>query len=100
MVNRDAPYELTEDWVDKLVREYKIDYIVHGDDACFTADGRDAYAYAKKLGIFKTIKRTHGVSTTDIVGRMLLCSREHHMREEGGATPSSIRDRAGSAVRN
>ena len=79
-VIRDAPYELTKEWVDKLVREYGIDYIVHGDDACLTADGKDAYAYAKELGLFKTVKRTEGVSTTDIVGRMLLCSKEHHVR--------------------
>ena len=43
-------------------------------------DGQDAYAYAKSIGRFKMIKRTEGVSTTDIVGRMLLMSKEHHVR--------------------
>jgi hypothetical protein len=43
------------------------------------ADGRDAYAYAKRIGVYKQIKRTEGVSTTDIVGRMLLMTREHHL---------------------
>ncbi len=39
------------------------------------ADGSDAYAYAKKIGRFRLIKRTEGVSSTDIVGRMLMCTR-------------------------
>jgi ethanolamine-phosphate cytidylyltransferase len=78
-VIRDAPYDLTEEWVNKLVNEHQIDYIVHGDDPCITADGKDAYAYAKRIGKYKSIKRTEGVSTTDIVGRMLLMTREHHV---------------------
>ena len=44
------------------------------------ADGRDAYGYVKSIGKFKVIKRTEGVSTTDIVGRMLLMTKEHHVR--------------------
>jgi ethanolamine-phosphate cytidylyltransferase len=88
--------------VDYLVKEHGIDFIVHGDDPCFTVrpgtilhilvivlyigirvlqpDGQDAYGYCKSIGRFKLIKRTEGVSTTDIVGRMLLMSKEHHVR--------------------
>ena len=36
--------------------------------------------------MFKTIKRTEGISTTDIVGRMLLMNREHHVRSVWRAT--------------
>jgi ethanolamine-phosphate cytidylyltransferase len=104
-VIRDAPYDLTEAWVTTLVEKYAIDYIVHGDDPCITADGKDAYAYAKRIGKYKQIKRTEGVSTTDIVGRMLLMSCEHHLpgpteeeraREEAGLTSGSVRERTGS----
>ena len=56
----------------KLFDEYNIDYIIHGDDPCLLPDGSDAYALAKKAGRYKQIKRTEGVSSTDIVGRMLL----------------------------
>ena len=51
-----------------LFHEYKIDYIIHGDDPCLLPDGTDAYALAKKAGRYKQIKRTEGVSSTDIVG--------------------------------
>lgn len=122
-VIRDAPYDLTQEWVDTLIRDHGIDYVVHGDDPCFTADGKDAYAYAKSIGRcvracyralacpstllscyssglhthadncapltmrilradvrrYRQFKRTEGVSTTDIVGRMLLMTREHHV---------------------
>lgn len=71
-----APYAITEDFMNKLFTEYNIDYIIHGDDPCLLPDGTDAYALAKKAGRYKQIKRTEGVSSTDIVGRMLLCVRE------------------------
>jgi len=67
------------EWVDGLLRDHKIDYIAHGDDPCITKDGKDAYAYAKSIGVYKEFKRTEGASTTDIVGRMLLMTREHHV---------------------
>lgn len=63
-----APYAITEDFMNHLFNEYKIDYIIHGDDPCLLPDGTDAYALAKKAGRYKQIKRTEGVSSTDIVG--------------------------------
>ncbi|KAD2394136.1 hypothetical protein E3N88_41113 [Mikania micrantha] len=66
-----APYAITEDFMNSLFSEHKIDYIIHGDDPCLLPDGSDAYALAKKVGRYKQIKRTEGVSSTDIVGRIL-----------------------------
>ncbi|KAG6466187.1 hypothetical protein ZIOFF_076030 [Zingiber officinale] len=78
-VIHDAPYAITEEFMNKLFTEYQIDYIIHGDDPCLLPDGTDAYALAKKAGRYKQIKRTEGVSSTDIVGRMLLCVRERSL---------------------
>ncbi|KAG6741044.1 hypothetical protein POTOM_056528 [Populus tomentosa] len=66
-----APYAITEKFMNSLFNEHKIDYIIHGDDPCLLPDGTDAYALAKKAGRYKQIKRTEGVSSTDIVGRIL-----------------------------
>ncbi|XP_059318143.1 ethanolamine-phosphate cytidylyltransferase-like [Lycium ferocissimum] len=66
-----APYAITEDFMNRLFTEHKIDYIIHGDDPCLLPDGTDAYALAKQAGRYKQIKRTEGVSSTDIVGRIL-----------------------------
>ncbi|KAJ8428780.1 hypothetical protein Cgig2_014388 [Carnegiea gigantea] len=77
----DAPYAITEDFMEKLFDEYNVDYIIHGDDPCLLPDGTDAYALAKRAGRYKQIKRTEGVSTTDIVGRMLLCVRERSLSD-------------------
>ncbi|OVA19276.1 Cytidyltransferase-like domain [Macleaya cordata] len=71
-----APYEITEQFMDRLFNEHKIDYIIHGDDPCLLPDGSDAYALAKKVGRYKQIKRTEGVSSTDIVGRILASMRD------------------------
>ncbi|XP_048602065.1 ethanolamine-phosphate cytidylyltransferase-like [Brassica napus] len=64
----DAPYAITEEFMKRLFDEYRIDYIIHGDDPCVLPDGTDAYALAKKAGRYKKIKRTEGVSSTDIAG--------------------------------
>jgi ethanolamine-phosphate cytidylyltransferase len=69
-----APYVTQLEYMDK----YNCDYCVHGDDLVMTADGEDTYHLVKKAGRFRTIPRTVGVSTTDLVGRMLLMTREHH----------------------
>mmetsp|Transcript_9815 Transcript_9815/g.19995 ORF Transcript_9815/g.19995 Transcript_9815/m.19995 type:complete len:428 (-) Transcript_9815:353-1636(-) len=74
-----APYDLTADFLKVLFEDYNIDYIIHGDDPCIGKDGQDVYAAAKRAGRFRSIKRTEGVSSTDIVGRMLLCTRTHHL---------------------
>lgn len=77
----DAPYAINEDFMKKLFTEYNIDYIIHGDDPCLLPDGSDAYELAKRAGRYKQIKRTEGVSSTDIVGRMLLCVRDRPTNE-------------------
>jgi ethanolamine-phosphate cytidylyltransferase len=68
----DVPYNLTEPFLQTLFTKHKIDFVIHGDDPCLLPDGSDAYAAAKKLGKFKLVKRTEGVSSTDLVGSFRL----------------------------
>lgn len=77
-----APYAITEQFMNRLFNEHKIDYIIHGDDPCLLPDGTDAYALAKKVGRYKQIKRTEGVSSTDIVGRILSSMEDTKARED------------------
>ena len=65
-----VPYVMNEAYVRDLLENKGIDYIVHGDDPCIV-DGKDVYQAAKDLGRYKTIPRTEGVSTTDLVGKLL-----------------------------
>ncbi|KAJ3104534.1 Ethanolamine-phosphate cytidylyltransferase [Phlyctochytrium bullatum] len=76
LVVPDAPYVTTVEMLDK----YDCDYCVHGDDITTAADGTDCYQAVKDAGRYKECKRTQGVSTTEMVGRMLLMSREHLRR--------------------
>ena len=71
-VVEDAPYNTSLEMIEK----YKVDWVVHGDDPCFDENGNDAYQAIKDKGKFKMVKRTQGVSTTDIVNRMLCLSEE------------------------
>ena len=43
----------------------------HDDIPYTTTESDDAYAMVKKMGKFKATKRTEGISTTDVVGKIL-----------------------------
>ena len=70
-------------WVDEVIfpapwactleflKKHDIDYIAH-DDIPYTSDGHeDIYAPFKVAGKFKATQRTDGVSTTDLINRVL-----------------------------
>lgn len=69
-----APYVTTLETLDK----YNCDFCVHGNDITLTVDGKDTYQEVKTAGRYRECQRTQGVSTTDLVGRMLLMTKTHH----------------------
>ncbi|KAK2012186.1 cytidylyltransferase [Colletotrichum eremochloae] len=71
-----APYVTQLDWIS----HYGCKYVVHGDDITSDADGYDCYRFVKEAGRFKVVKRTPSISTTDLVGRMLLCTKTHFIK--------------------
>lgn len=88
-VIRDVPYVLTDAFLHDLIHKHGVDLIVHGDDPCLAADGGDAYAAVKRAGRFRTVKRTEGVSSTDVVGRMLSSTVDHHVHESTSTISSN-----------
>jgi ethanolamine-phosphate cytidylyltransferase len=66
----------------KVLENHRVDFCVHGDDIVVSADGEDTYAEIKAAGRFRTVARTGGISSTDLVGRMLLMTKEHHRHTE------------------
>ena len=75
-VREGAPYVTTVEELD----ESKCHFCVHGDDITMTADGTDTYHLVKNAGRYKECERTQGISATDLIGRMLLMSKEHQQR--------------------
>ncbi|PSK53126.1 Ethanolamine-phosphate cytidylyltransferase [Elsinoe australis] len=71
-----APYVTQLSWIS----HYGCRYVVHGDDITSDSSGEDCYRFVKQAGRFKIVKRTPGISTTDLVGRMLLCTRSHFIK--------------------
>lgn len=87
-----VPYVMNDEYLSEIITKYRIDYVVHGDDPCIV-DGKNVYESAIKLGKYLTIPRTEGVSTTDIVGRMLLLTRTHHDTPSSSTLTSSSMNR-------
>lgn len=74
----DAPWVITQDFLDK----HRIDFVAH--DALPYADasgaGKDVYEFVKTAGKFKETKRTDGISTSDIIMRIVKDYNEYVMR--------------------
>jgi choline-phosphate cytidylyltransferase len=66
-VVENAPWIVTMDFV----KEHNIDYVAHGEDIILGEDGQDIYKTVKDLGKYKTIKRTDGISTSDLILRIV-----------------------------
>lgn len=64
---RDAPWELDDEFIEK----HKIDFVAHDEIPYSTDDCNDVYAKIKAKGMFVATERTEGVSTSDIVARIV-----------------------------
>ncbi|XP_047486772.1 choline-phosphate cytidylyltransferase B-like isoform X3 [Penaeus chinensis] len=63
----DAPWSLDDEFLDK----HKIDFVAHDDIPYTTGSATDVYAHIKERGMFVTTERTEGVSTSDVVSRIV-----------------------------
>ncbi|MCJ1422510.1 hypothetical protein MMC29_000390 [Sticta canariensis] len=97
-----APYVTSLPWIS----HYGCYYVVHGDDITSDGGGEDCYRYVKAAGRFLVVKRTPGISTTDLVGRMLLCTKTHFIKSltrvlsgEEGSGSVEERKREGEEMR-
>lgn len=61
-----TPYEVTE----QILDDFNCQYYIHGDDIMYF-QGINFNEYLKNKNRFKEIKRTTGVSTTDLTGKIL-----------------------------
>ncbi|KZF25657.1 hypothetical protein L228DRAFT_244544 [Xylona heveae TC161] len=96
-----APYVTSLPWIS----HYGCKYVVHGDDITSDSSGEDCYRYVKAAGRFLVVKRTPGISTTDLVGRMLLCTKTHFIKSlqkvlsgEEGAEDAEERAKLGAEM--
>jgi ethanolamine-phosphate cytidylyltransferase len=64
----------------ELLDQLNCDFVVHGDDMATSPDGVDVYEEVKKAGRMRIVKRSTGISTTDLVGRLLLLTKDHHVK--------------------
>lgn len=107
VMKQDERYGLLEHikWIDEIaydvpycpslgtLENVRADFVIHGDDIPYNSDGRCAYDEIIAAGKLRIIKRTEGVSTTDIVGRLLLLTREHLDDPDVKAVAKLIQDR-------
>ena len=70
-----SPYQITP----KVLDQIKCDFTVHGNDISPLAGGADCYSIVKDAKRYREVERTEGVSTTDLVDRLLRDSKTHHL---------------------
>lgn len=65
----DTPYTVSLDYLNQI----GADFSAHGDDLSLNEHGEDTYKEIKSVGRMKIFKRTEGISTTDLLGRIIKC---------------------------
>ncbi|VDP43172.1 unnamed protein product [Schistosoma margrebowiei] len=66
-VINDAPWSIT----DEFLQKHKIDFVAHDDIPYASPDSEDVYKPLKDAGMFLVTQRTEGISTTDVIGRIV-----------------------------
>eukprot|EP01116_Phalansterium_solitarium_P018350 TRINITY_DN4831_c0_g1_i1.p1 TRINITY_DN4831_c0_g1~~TRINITY_DN4831_c0_g1_i1.p1 ORF type:complete len:278 (+),score=103.14 TRINITY_DN4831_c0_g1_i1:142-975(+) len=66
-VVENAPWVVDQAFLDL----HKIDYVAHGDDIIIGPDGNDCYKFVKDQGRFLVFGRTEGVSTSELILRII-----------------------------
>ncbi|KAK1609047.1 hypothetical protein QYE76_032720 [Lolium multiflorum] len=74
----DAPWVINQEFLDK----HHIDYVAHDTLPYADTSGaaNDVYEFVKSIGRFKETKRTDGISTSDIIMRILKDYNQYIMR--------------------
>ncbi|XP_068324919.1 choline-phosphate cytidylyltransferase 1-like isoform X2 [Pyrus communis] len=74
----DAPWVLSQEFLDK----HKIDFVAHDSlpYADASGSGKDVYEFVKSVGKFKETKRTDGISTSDLIMRIVKDYNQYVMR--------------------
>lgn len=66
-VVRNAPWTLTQEFL----TEHRIDFVAHDDLPYSSAGSDDVYRHIKEAGMFAPTERTDGISTSDIITRIV-----------------------------
>ncbi|KAJ2803697.1 choline-phosphate cytidylyltransferase [Coemansia helicoidea] len=83
----DAPWIVTQEFLD----EHEIDYVCHDDIPYASADCDDVYAFVKAQGRFLPTQRTDGVSTSDLITRIVRDYDKYLRRNlERGMSPKEL----------
>ncbi|GAA5931612.1 hypothetical protein JCM10213_003157 [Rhodosporidiobolus nylandii] len=71
-VVEDAPWSIDAEFMEK----WQIDYVAHDEEPYVSAGSEDVYSYAKSIGAFLPTKRTNGISTSELLQRIVEGYRE------------------------
>ncbi|KAJ1667578.1 choline-phosphate cytidylyltransferase [Coemansia sp. RSA 1813] len=83
----DAPWIITQEFIDK----HEIDYVCHDDLPYASAESDDVYAFVKAQGRFLPTQRTDGVSTSELITRIVRDYDKYLRRNlERGISPKDL----------
>ncbi|KAJ1936803.1 choline-phosphate cytidylyltransferase, partial [Linderina macrospora] len=83
----DAPWVITQEFID----EHEIDFVCHDDLPYASSECDDVYAFVKDQGRFLPTQRTDGVSTSDLITRIVRDYDKYLQRNlERGMSPKEL----------
>jgi choline-phosphate cytidylyltransferase len=86
-VVEDAPWVIDEEFI----KRHQIDFVAHDDIPYASEDSDDVYSFVKKQGKFIATQRTAGISTSDLITRIVRDYDSYVRRNlQRGATPRDL----------
>lgn len=86
-VVENAPWVITEEFL----REHRIDFVAQNETPYPGVGCSDVYQFVKERGVFRAIQRTDGISTSDLITRIVRDYDDYVLRNlERGITPSEL----------
>lgn len=89
----DVPYSPLISTLDRA----NADFCVHGDDMPVNSEGVCAYDTMRDAGRLRIVRRTEGVSTTDLIGRLITIARDNQPAAETQIWSELQKNRVGAA---
>jgi len=74
----EAPWVINE----AFIRKYKIDYVAHDEDPYVSSGLKDVFEYTKSQGKFIPTRRTPGISTSELLARIVSAYRKCDFDDE------------------
>merc|ERR1719464_2237742 len=81
---------MSSNYLNEMCKKHQLTFICHGNDPCFDTNGHDVYAEVKERKMYFEVPRVTGISSTELIGRLLTNASTSHQVQAARTNPDGI----------